>query len=430
MPNLHLHHVTAVTVDELFTVIDDAAIAIAEERIVYLGPQAGAPVPHPGDTVIDGGGMVALPGLINTHTHVAMTLFRGAADDLPLMTWLQEKIWPVEGQLTSDDVYWASLLGAAEMLRNGVTTFSDMYWHVESVADAVRESGIRACLAGVVIGGVPDGEIKLRQAIERVQAFVAEGHPRITPFFGPHAPYTVPRAMMQRIVEMASELGVGIHTHLSETAGEVETCRREHGVTPIALMNRIGLFTVPVVAAHCVHATPEEIRILAETGAGVAHCPSSNMKLGSGIAPVSAYLDAGVTVALGTDGAGSNNTLDVLHEARTAALLHKVSGDPTALNAQQAITMATRHGAKALHLPELGTLEVGKLADIILLNFDQPHLTPAKRITSDLVYAASGRDVDTVIVHGQVLLRAGQWTSLDVAQIQAKVNASARRLFA
>ncbi|MHB9023386.1 MAG: amidohydrolase [Armatimonadota bacterium] len=429
MPNLHLHHITAVTVDDLFTIIEDAAIAVADARIIYVGPQSGAPAPHAGDTVIDGNGMVALPGLINAHTHLAMTLFRGAADDLPLMTWLQEKIWPVEANVTAEDVYWASQLGIAEMLRAGVTTFNDMYWHVEAVADAVRESGIRACLSGVVIGIAPDGEALLEKAIERVRTFLAEGHPRITPFFGPHAPYTVPRTMMRHILETASELGVGVHTHLSETIGEVEDCRRDHDLTPIALMNRIGLFTVPVTAAHCVHPTPEEITILAETGAGIAHCPSSNMKLGSGIAPVTAYLEAGATVALGTDGAGSNNTLDILREMRAAALLQKVTGDPTALNAMQAIMMATRHGAKALNLPDLGTLEVGKLADIILLDFNQPHLTPAKRITSDLVYAASGHDVDTVIVHGQVLLRNGQWTSLDVARIQAKVNESAQRLF-
>ncbi|MHB9134009.1 MAG: amidohydrolase family protein [Armatimonadota bacterium] len=429
MPDLHLHHVTAVTMDDDFTLLEDAAIIIADARIIYVGPIAGAPAPHPDDEIIDGYGMVALPGLINTHTHLAMTLFRGAADDLPLMTWLQEKIWPVETHITPDDVYWASLLGIAEQLRNGVTTFADMYWHVEAVADAVRESGIRGCLSGVVIGVLPDGEAILERAIERVKTFVAEGNPRIIPFFGPHAPYTVPIPMLQRVVEMASELGVGIHTHLSETSSEVQACLDEHGMTPIALMHRIGLFNVPVTAAHCVHPTRGEIDILAENEVGVAHCPSSNMKLGSGIAPVPAFLDAGVTVALGTDGAGSNNTLDVLREVRAAALLHKVGGDPTAVSAAQALHMATRGGAAALHLSELGSLQVGKLADIILVNFDQPHLSPSGRVVSDLVYAAYGRDVDTVIVHGKVLLRGGKHTTLDVERIMAKVNESAHRLF-
>lgn len=426
---LHIHHATVVTMDAQQTLLREAAMVIVDAHIAYVGPQAGAPVPGPDDEVIDASGMVVMPGLINAHTHLAMTLFRGAADDLPLMTWLQEKIWPVEAHLTRDDVYWASLLGIAEMLRAGVTTFSDMYWHVEAVADAVRESGIRGCLAGVVIGTLPNSDKQLEIASDRVRAMVAEGHPRIIPFFGPHAPYTVPVPMMQRIVETAAELHVGIHTHLSETHGEVEQCRAEHGVTPIALMQRIGLFNVPVAAAHCVHPTAEEIEILAEAKAGVVHCPSSNMKLGSGIAPVPRYLDAGVTVALGTDGAGSNNTLDVLREVRAAALLHKVQGDPTAVSAPQALQMATREGAQALGQPDLGTLEVGKLADVVLLDFDKSHLTPGGRVVSDLVYAAYASDVDTVIVHGDILLRHGQLTTLDEGYIRAKVNESAQRLF-
>jgi len=429
MPNLHIHDAAIVTMDNDFTLIDDGAIVSADGRLIYVGPQAGAPAPRAEDQIIDAAGMVAIPGLINAHTHLAMTLFRGAADDLPLMTWLQEKIWPVEARLTPEDVYWASLLGIAEMLRAGVTTFHDMYWHVEAVADAVRESGIRAGLSGVVIGVIPGAEAMLEQAIERVRALVKEGHPRIIPFFGPHAPYTVPKPMMQRVVEAAAEIGVGIHTHLSETRSEVAECLREHGTTPIALMNQIGLFTVPVTAAHCVHPTEEEIPILAECKVGVAHCPSSNMKLGSGIAPVPAYLDADVIVGLGTDGAGSNNTLDILREVRGAALLHKVHGDPTAIAASEALFMATRGGAAAMRQPDLGSLEIGKIADIALLNFQQPHLAPRGRIISDLVYAAYASDVDTVIVHGKVLMRGRQLLTLDEARIRAKVNESAQRLF-
>lgn len=429
MPDLRLHHVVAVTMDEGDTVIRDAAIVIHAARIVYIGPLTGAPSPHADDEILDGTGMVAIPGLINAHTHLAMTLFRGAADDLPLMTWLQEKIWPVEAHVTAEDVYWASLLGIVEMLRAGVTTFSDMYWHVEAVADAVRESGMRACLSGVVIGVMPGADTILERAIERVRGFVTEGHPRIIPFFGPHAPYTVPVPMLQRIIEEAAQLGVSIHTHLSETEGEVADCLATHQVPPITLMQRIGLFNVPVAAAHCVHPTPEEIPLLAAAGVGVVHCPSSNMKLGSGIAPVPAYLDAGVTVALGTDGAGSNNTLDVLREVRAAALLHKVGGDPTLVNAPQALGFATRGGAAALRVPDLGQLAVGHLADVTLLNFTGAHLTPSGREVSDLVYAAYASDVDTVIVHGQVLLRHRALTTLDEERIRAKVNESAQRLF-
>lgn len=430
MPNLRIHHVTAVTVDGEARVIDDAAIVISGERITYIGTQATAPAAHDDDIIIDGRGLVAIPGLINAHTHLAMTLFRGAADDLPLMTWLQEKIWPVEAHMTREDVYWASLLGIAEMLRAGVTTFNDMYWHVEAVADAVRESGIRASLAGVVIGVVPNAEAMLDAAIARVHALREEGHPRITPCFGPHAPYTVPAPMMRRVIETAAEFGVRIHTHLSETKGEVADCVREHGVTPIAQMQQLGLLSVPTTLAHCVHPTAEEIGLLATPGVGVVHCPSSNMKLGSGIAPIPAYLQAGVTVGLGTDGAGSNNNLDMLEEMHIAALLNKVSGDATAVSAPQALALATRGSAAALGMPDIGALEIGKLADIALLDFNQPHLTPRKgRTVSHLVYAARCGDVRTVIVHGRVLLRDGQLTTLDEAHIRAKVEESAQRLF-
>ncbi|HEY3380048.1 MAG TPA: amidohydrolase [Armatimonadota bacterium] len=429
MTTIHLHHVTAVTMDERQPVLEDAALVISDARLRYVGPQAGAPVPQPGEEVIDGAGMVAMPGMINAHTHLAMTLFRGAADDLPLMTWLQEKIWPVEAHITAEDVYWASLLGIAEMLRAGVTTFSDMYWHVEAVADAVRESGIRACLAGVVIGVIPNADALLDSAIARVKTLAAEANPRIIPFFGPHAPYTVPPPMMARVIEAATDLGVGIHTHLAETEGEVAECLAEHGATPIAQMQRVGLFSVPVTAAHCVHPTDEEIDILAEAKVGVVHCPSSNMKLASGIAPVPRYLQAGVTVGLGTDGAGSNNTLDLLREVRTAALLHKVHGDPTAVSAWEAVSLATRGSARALGLSGLGVLEPGALADVVLLDFNKSHLTPAHRAVSHLAYAAYASDVDTVIVHGQVLLRHGQLLGMDEARIRAKVNESAHRLF-
>jgi 5-methylthioadenosine/S-adenosylhomocysteine deaminase len=430
MPDLHIRHCTAVTMNDDLTVLPDAALVASDAHLVYVGPATRAPAPRPDDEVIDATGLVAIPGLINAHTHLAMTLFRGAADDLPLQTWLQEKIWPVEARITRDDVYWASLLGIAEMLRAGVTTFNDMYWHVEAVADAVRESGIRACLSGVVIGVLPHSEEILTAAINRVRAFQAEGHPRIIPAFGPHAPYTVPPPMLRRVIEAAAELGVGIHTHLSETAGEVAACRTEHGVTPIALMRDLGLFSVPVTAAHVVHPTADEIVILAEHDAAVAHCPSSNMKLGSGVAPVNALQDAGVTVALGTDGAGSNNTLDVLREMHLAALLAKVGGDPTAVSAPEALCMATRGGAAALRRDDLGALRVGALADIALLDFTAPHLTPsAGREVSHLAYAAHGGDVHTTVVHGQVLMHNRQLRTLDEARIKAKVAEAAGRLF-
>lgn len=429
MSHIHIHHATVVPMDGQ-PLIEDAAVVIADAHIRYVGPTCGTPAVEDDAEVIEAAGMVALPGLINAHTHLAMTLFRGAADDLPLITWLEEKIWPVEAHTTGEDVYWASLLGIAEMIRAGVTTFTDMHWHMDRVADAVRESGIRACLSSAVIGTRPDGQQTLQAAIRQVKGFLAQGHPRITPFFGPHAPYTVPAEMMQQIIVAAEDLGVGINTHLSETTGEVAQSLHEFGATPIKRMQQLGLFTVPVTAAHCVHPTDEEIDILAEDHVSVVHCPSSNMKLGCGIAPIPRYLQAGVTVGLGTDSAGSNNTLDLLREVRTAALLHKVQGDPTAINALQALTLATRGSAQAMRMDgEIGSLEVGKLADVILLDFNKPHLTPGNRIISDLVYAAYASDVDTVIVHGKVLMRGRKLLTLDEERIRARVDEAAQRLF-
>jgi len=236
--------------------------------------------------------------------------------------------------------------------------------------------------------------------------------------------------MFQQIVAAAAELGVGIHTHLSETKSEVAASLMEFGVSPITRMFQLGLFSVPVTAAHCVHPTEHEIDLLAQHNVGVVHCPSSNMKLGSGISPIPRMLQAGVTVGLGTDSAGSNNTLDMLREVRMAALLHKVHGDPTAVTALEALTLATRGSAQAMRLDaQLGSLQPGKLADVILIDFNKPHLTPGNRVVSDLVYAAYASDVDTVIVHGKVLMRARLLLTLDEERIRAKVNEAARRLF-
>jgi 5-methylthioadenosine/S-adenosylhomocysteine deaminase len=431
MTSLHILGARALVMDEGMTLIDDAALVATGDRLTYVGPCSGAPPVLPGDETLDARGLVALPGLINAHTHLGMTLFRGAADDLPLMTWLTERIWPVEARLTPEDVYWAVQLGIAESLRAGVTTFVDMYWHLEATADAVRESGIRAGLSGVVIPTKGDPTCVTREAIDRVKTLLAEGHPRIKPYFGPHAPYTVPPAMMAQVAELAGELGVSIHTHLSETAGDVERSLAEHGMTPIALMAQVGLFNAPVVAAHCVHLHGDDIRILAEHHVGVAHCPSSNMKLASGRAPMPDLLAAGVTVGLGTDGAGSNNTLDVLREVRSAALLHKLDGDPTAVPAAQALAMATREGAKAIGWPELGTLEVGKQADVVLFDPSAPHLCPdGGRLVSHLAYAAYASDVDTVVVAGKVLMRGRRLLTIDIERVKAKVAESAARLFA
>lgn len=430
MSSIQINNVTAITMDAQNTIIDDATIVIVDERITFVGPAAVAPALAIGAEIIDGTGMVAIPGLINAHTHVAMTLFRGAGDDMPLMTWLQEHIWPVEARMTEDDIYWGSLLGVAEMLRAGVTSFQDMYWHVPATARAVRESGIRACLSEPLIGTMPGNNDAVACAAEHIDAINSENNPLLTACFGPHAPYTVPPAMLTQIIDAAGKLGVRINIHLAETAGEVAGHIAQYGDTPVKHLHQLGLFHVPVTAAHCVHLTDEDIALLAAADAVVAHCPTSNMKLGSGIAPVPAMLGAGVQVALGSDGAGSNNTLDILREVRQAALLHKVTGDTTAVSAAQALRMATVGGAAALGYTDIGMLAPGKLADIAILDFNCAHLQPcAGRQQSHLAYAASGHDVDTVIVHGKVLLRNHQLTTIDEKLIFVKVEEIARRLF-
>ncbi|MGI9951077.1 amidohydrolase [Moorellaceae bacterium AZ2] len=405
-------------------VINKGAIAIEDDRLAYVGPEHGVPSGWEEAETISAEGKVALPGLVNIHTHAAMTLFRGYADDLPLRQWLEEKIWPLEDKLQREDIYWGTQLALAEMIRSGTTTFADMYFHMDVVAEAVVEAGLRACLSQGLIGLGSGGGIRLRAAESLVREWQGVGEGRITTMLGPHAPYTCPPDYLLKVAERAAKLGVGLHIHLAETRQEVEEIRAAYGSPPVAHAARLGLFDLPTLAAHCVHLTEEEIGILAEKKVGVAHCPESNLKLASGVAPVPALLAAGVTVGVGTDGAASNNNLDLLEETRTAALLAKgISGDPTVLKAEEALAMATINGARALGLErEIGTLEAGKKADVILLNTRQPHWQPTNDLVAHVVYSARGSDVDTVIVNGRVLMAGGRLKTLDEERIYAETN--------
>jgi 5-methylthioadenosine/S-adenosylhomocysteine deaminase len=430
MTKYYLDGLTVVTMDENNTIINNAVIITHNEHILFVGSKEDAPIADNDDIVIDCKGKVGIPGLVNNHTHLAMTLFRGAADDLPLMTWLQEKIWPIEANMSTDDIYNASMLGIAEMISHGVTTFTDMYWHTETVAKAVKNSGIRATLSGVVIGVSPDAEKIWSSSRDFVKAAISENHPRIKCMYGPHAPYTVLPDFMERVIDAAIEDNVGIHTHLSETEFEVLESIKNFGKRPIVLMNEIGLFKVPVIAAHVVHPDSEEIKILSENNVSVAHCPSSNMKLASGIAPISKMTTAGINITLGTDGAGSNNRLDVLNEARMAALLAKVGGDATAVPATQALRMGTVNGAIASGWVNAGTITPGALADITIFDFNKPHLRPdGCRHISHLIYSATGQDADTVLIHGKIVYQDSKFVNMDLVEIYSKVEESAHRLF-
>lgn len=381
------------------------------------------------DTIIDGTGKFAIPGFVNAHTHISMTLLRSYADDMKLMDWLENKIWPVEAKMKKEDVYWGAMLAAVEMIRSGTTTFADMYGDMDKVAEATLESGLRGVLARGMIGVAPNGQQAFEENKELYKNFHGAGEGRLTVMFGPHAPYTCPPDFLRQVAEAAAEYQAGVHIHLSETKGEVENCLKEHGMTPIALMEKVGILECGVLAAHCVHVTAEDIALMKKYGVRVAHNPGSNMKLASGVAPVPEMLKAGLCVALGTDGASSNNNLDMLEEVRLAALLHKVHTlDPLAVPAWEAVRMGMEEGARAVGIKNLGRLEKGALADIVLLDMSRAEWCPKFDLVSLLAYSASSRSVDTVMVNGRVLMEKRELLSLDEERICYEANRCAMRI--
>ncbi|MCJ7752375.1 MAG: amidohydrolase [Armatimonadetes bacterium] len=422
---------TIVTMDDEHRVLPKADLVISGSEIARICASGEAHPDVPSDRVIDASGMVAVPGFINAHTHCAMTLLRGYADDMQLMPWLQERIWPVETKLEADDVYWGTLLGIAEMIRGGVTCFNDMYHYFESAARAALDSGMRAVVSGVLLAFLPDADERLERAIEFAREWRDKGDGLLVTMLGPHAPYTVANHFLDRVIQGAREVGVGIHIHVSETRGEVEESRRDYNQTPVERLSEIGLLDVhPVAAAHCVHLTESDIDTLVEKRVGILHCPGSNMKLASGVAPIPKLLEAGAIVGLGTDGPASNNNLDMLEEARLAALLHKThTGDPTAVPAYTALAMATRGSAEALGIADrVGRIEPGMKADIALLDFQQPHLFPLHDVISHLVYAARAGDVRTVFINGRPVMLDRKLLTIDEEEIYGQVRDRLKRL--
>lgn len=394
-------------------------IGIQGSRIAYIGNRAVT-----GKRVINAYNHLAVPGWVNAHTHVAMTLFRSYADDMALMDWLQQKIWPMEKKLDGKAVYWGSLLGQAEMIRTGTTAFADMYIFEENVAEAVRDSGLRAVLSCGLTGQTKqDGEMSLQENLQLFKNWQGACDGRIHVMLGPHAPYTCSNDFLERVIDKAQELGAQIHMHLAETATEVTACKEKYGMSPIALMESLGVFSTGCLAAHCVHVDEADLAILARNRVRVGHNPQSNLKLASGVAPVSAMLSQSIPVGLGTDGASSNNNLDMLEEVRLAALLAKTAeNNPKAVPAEQALQMGTRLGAIAIGVPDTGELTIGKKADIVLYNMDSPAWYPRYDRVSLLVYAASSYDVDTVLVDGKILLDKGEFTTIDLEKTVAEVQ--------
>lgn len=362
---------------------------------------------------IEGEGMVALPGFINLHNHVSMSLMRSYADDMPLMPWLNDKIWPFEAKLNGEDIYLGARLGIAEMLLGGTTTFVDMYWHSDRVADAVSEMGIRGVVCPTFVGANYDNFEP--EAIRMAEKYGSKKG-RIQIMLAPHAAYTCPPDTLKKALKIADRYGLGIQIHVSETLDEQRMIREQYGKTPVAHLRDVGLFERPVLAAHCVYVDEADMEIMARCGVSVAHNPQSNMKLASGIAPVSRMLEAGINVGIGTDGPSSNNDLDMWEELRTASLLQKVATlNPCALTAYQTLRMATVHGAKAIgREDELGVIAPGALADLMLVDMRRPHLSPQNDLIANLVYCGKASDVDTVIVDGQVVVKEHQLLTADV----------------
>lgn len=394
-------------------------VGIEDERIAFVSPQQSIAdefkAKHPDARQIDAGGKIVMPGMINTHTHVAMALLRGISDDVPLMEWLEQHIWPIEGKMGYQEVLDGARLGILEMLMGGTTTFVDMYPYEEAVAEAAESAGIRALVSPCPMDfRMEHFENDWKQVRKRFSQSRL-----VSMWMGPHAIYTLSEKNLQRSISLSKEMGVGSHVHLAETQTEQDNCMAQHGMSPTEYLEKEGLFSTRTLAAHCVVMSDHDIEILAKHKVSVAHNPQSNMKLASGIAPVKKMMDAGINVALGTDGASSNNDLDMWEEMRTASLLQKVSAmDPCAVPAYTALQMATVNGAKAIGREgELGIIAAGAFADILLVDIEKPHLYPHTNLISELVYSTHSSDVDTVIVNGRIVVENRKCLSMNAQEV-------------
>src|SRR5437588_7293886 len=415
---------TVVTMDGSRRVIENGGVAIKNGRVVAVADAPDIDKKYAAREVINATGKVVIPGLINGHTHVPMTLFRGLADDLDLQEWLTKYIFPAEAKnVTEEFVRVGTRLGLAEMIRGGTTTYCDMYYFEDAIADETSKAGMRAVLGETVIDfAVADNKTNA-EAMAYVESFVKkwEGNALIVPAIAPHAPYTVSEEHLQAVRAFSDRTGAPIVTHISETKREVDDSIKAKGASPIDYLNRIGFLNNRVIAAHVVWPTEEERGLLKKLGVGIVHNPQSNMKLASGVAPVPEMLKDDLPVGLGTDGAASNNDLNLWEEMDTAAKLHKlISRDPKVVNAQEAFEMATIRGARALHLEkEIGSIEKGKRADIVIVDLDDLNQTPYYNIYSDLVYATKAADVRTVIIEGRVVMRDRRLLTLNEETIKA-----------
>ncbi|MDD6142278.1 MAG: amidohydrolase [bacterium] len=409
--------------------IDDAEILIEDKLIVYAGKRSEAPA-FEADETVDGQGALAMPGLCNMHTHTPMTLLRSIGSDLPLDRWLHEAIFPVEAHLTDDAVRAGSDLGIMEMLRFGTTSFNDMYMHMDMEAEAVRDSGMRALLGHGVVD-FDESCSDLLPGIALIEKWNHAADDRIRISLAPHSEGATTQKVMEKVREAAETYRVPIHVHVSETKLDFDGSLERRGLTPPQYLNKLGFMDYPVLAAHCVWFTDEDIELFARTGAVVLHNPISNLKLASGVAPIAKMLKAGVKVTIGTDGVASNNNLNLWEEIKLMPMLQKgTTLDPTVVSPAQTIAAATYNGAQAMGYENLGLLKEGYLADLILVKMDEAHMYPCHDLESNLVYSAQGSDVRLTMVGGKVLYRDGEYTTLDPKLVIARARKEAELLMA
>lgn len=400
-------------------VVHDAAqkevnIGINGNTIAYIGTDK-----IEGKETLNGKNHLAVPGWVNTHTHLAMTMLRSYADDMELQSWLNDRIWPAEAKFGDEHFKWGSYLGLLEMIKGGTTCYNDMYFHMDITAQATEEAGIRGVLTRCISVFDIGVEAKIKEELKLHRDWHNKAEGRIKVMLGPHSVYIVDKEGLQKVAATAKEHGIANHIHVSETQFEVDNCVKEHGMSPVAYLESVGMFDSPTVAAHCVCVDDNDIQILAKHKVAVAHNPQSNLKLASGVAPIAKMIEAGVNVTIGTDGTSSNNNLDMLEEVQTASLLAKgITKNPLAVPADMALQLGTLNGAQALGFDKLGKIEAGYLADIALYKMDACSWYPRHNLMSMLIYAASSRDVDTVLCNGKVLMKQGEVLTLDEEKIK------------
>ena len=416
--NILIKDVNILTYDDGEVKDFNGSVLIENDRIVDIGEN----ITVSADKVIEGNGNFLMPGLVNTHNHIAMNLFRGLADDMELDTWLNDNIWPMEANLNSNYCYIGSLLAIVEMIKTGTTTFNDMYFYMSSVARAVEKSGIRGVLAYGMIdfGDEEKRENEFKENIDLIKNFHNTADGRITCKFGPHSPYTCSKELLERTREEADKYNVGIHIHMNETQKEIQDVKEATGKRPFEYLNDLGVLKSDVIAAHCVWLSDNEIKIIKENNVNVSHNPCSNMKLASGISPVSKLLENNINVAIGTDGSSSNNNLDIFEEMKFTSLLQKVNTlNPKVLPSDEVFKMATINGAKALGLKDIGTIEKGKKADLIIIDKKSITMTPnSNKPSSNIVYSANGYDVLTTICNGKILMEDKKIQTLNEEKIK------------